>query len=230
MQTRRQHLQHSAIVCLPTWVASEALLTGKLEVVLPDGRIWNGLRTLRKDNTGYNLKHLFIGSEGTLVLITAATLKLMPLPSANAVGMVAVSSPAKAVELLQHMGDAMGERFSAFELMSSAIVELTRRYFPALPQPFADPHDWYVLMEWSSARPPREGDNQGGLRDKMEAYLGEAMEKGLVLDAVIAHSPAKAERALMVLINGANDDIEHVLLSRRKLPRVAGLPTRLRKV
>ena len=87
-----------------------------LEVVLPSGEVLDMLRGLRKDNTGYDLKHLFIGSEGTLGLITVATLKLMPLPSAHAVGMVAVTSPAKAVELLQHMRDRMGERFSAFEL------------------------------------------------------------------------------------------------------------------
>ena len=158
-----------------------------LEVVLPSGEVLDMLRGLRKDNTGYDLKHLFIGSEGTLGLITAATLKLMPLPSANAVGMVAVSSPAKAVELLQHMRDAMGERFSAFELMSSAIVELTRRYFPALPQPFADPHDWYVLMEVA------DGGTDAALAADFQAALEQALERELVLDVVITQSQAQAQ-------------------------------------
>jgi FAD/FMN-containing dehydrogenase len=158
-----------------------------LEVVLPSGEVLDLLRGLRKDNTGYDLKHLFIGSEGTLGLITAATLKLMPLPSANAVGMVAVSSPAKAVELLQHMRDAMGERFSAFELMSSAIVELTRRYFPALPQPFAQAHDWYVLMEVA------DGGTDAALTSDFQAALEQALERELVLDVVITQSQAQAK-------------------------------------
>jgi FAD/FMN-containing dehydrogenase len=173
-----------------------------LEVVLPSGEVLDMLRGLRKDNTGYDLKHLFIGSEGTLGLITAATLKLMPLPSANAVGMVAVESPAKAVELLQHMRDMMGERFSAFELMSNAIVELTRTHFPALPQPFAEQHDWYVLMEVA------DGGSDAALTADFQSALEQALERELVLDVVITQSQAQA-RALWELRDNVSEAQQH---------------------
>ena len=169
-----------------------------LEVVLPSGEVLDLLRGLRKDNTGYDLKHLFIGSEGTMGLITAATLKLMPLPSAHAVGMVAVASPAQAVELLQHMRDRMGERFSAFELMSSAIVELTRQHFPALPQPFDAPHDWYVLMEVA------DGGDDATLTADFQSALEQALERELVRDVVITQSQAQA-RALWELRDNVSE-------------------------
>ena len=169
-----------------------------LEVVLPSGEVLDMLRGLRKDNTGYDLKHLFIGSEGTLGLITAATVKLMPLPSAHAVGMVAVKSPAQAVELLQHMRDQMGERFSAFELMSRAIVELTRHHFPALPQPFAHPHDWLVLMEVA------DGGADAALTADFQSALEAALARDLVLDVVITHSQAQA-RALWELRDNVSE-------------------------
>ena len=178
------------------------MLFRSLEVVLPSGEVLDMLRGLRKDNTGYDLKHLFIGSEGTLGLITAATLKLMPLPSAHAVGMVAVTSPAKAVELLQHMRDRMGERFSAFELMSHAIVALTRTHFPALPQPFAQPHDWYVLMEVA------DGGEDAKLAEDFQAALEEALERELVLDVVITQSQAQA-RALWELRDNVSEAQQH---------------------
>ena len=89
-----------------------------LEAVLPDGRIWNGLRGLRKDNTGYDLKQLFIGAEGTLGIITAAVLKLYPQPRARATALVALASPAKALQLLSHMQGACGDRLTGFELLS----------------------------------------------------------------------------------------------------------------
>src|SRR6185436_492650 len=101
-----------------------------LETVLPDGRVWDGLRGLRKDNTGYDLKQLFIGAEGTLGIITAAVLKLHPKPSAAATAWIEVESPQRAVELLAHLRDACGDRLTAFELLSRTCVDAVLRHRP----------------------------------------------------------------------------------------------------
>jgi FAD/FMN-containing dehydrogenase len=111
-----------------------------LEVVLPDGQVLNLLRALRKDNTGYDLKHLFIGSEGTLGLITAAVLKLFPAPHSRAVAFAALRTPQQALQLLGRLRGALGDRFTAFELMSDASVAMVRRHFPATPALFEAPH------------------------------------------------------------------------------------------
>ena len=159
-----------------------------LEVVLPDGRVWNGLRGLRKDNTGYDLKQLFIGGEGTLGIITAAVLRLLPKPSAVATAWLAVPSPAKSVELLALMRARLGEQISAFELLQRSIIEFLIAGVPGHSQPMAEPHDWYVLVEVSGQGAP------GSLDDPLGEVLAEAMEQGLVVDAVIAASGAQAKR------------------------------------
>jgi len=164
-----------------------------LEVVQPNGDIWNGLRALKKDNTGYDLRDLYLGAEGTLGIITKAVLKLWPKPKDNATSWSAVPSPQAAVELLSGAYAASEDNVTSCELMGRQGIDLVLQHIPGTSDPLAEKHDWYVLMEWSSTRPPREGDNTGGLRDKMEAYLGEAMEKGLVLDAVIAQTEAQSK-------------------------------------
>ena len=118
-----------------------------LEAVLPDGRIWNGLRGLRKDNTGYDLKQLFIGAEGTLGIITAAVLKLYPQPRARATALVALASPAKALQLLSHMQGACGDRLTGFELLSGFCLALVTRHFPTIRLPLAQTYPQYVLLE-----------------------------------------------------------------------------------
>jgi FAD/FMN-containing dehydrogenase len=118
-----------------------------LEVVLPDGRIWDGLRTLRKDNSGYDLKHLFIGAEGTLGIITAAVLKLFPRPRAVVHACIAVRDPATAVELLAHLRSICGDKISAFEIISRPALDLVLRHIPDTREPFAARHEWIVLAE-----------------------------------------------------------------------------------
>ncbi|AOY00849.1 FAD-binding oxidoreductase [Jeongeupia sp. USM3] len=129
-------------------------LTLGLEVVLADGTVWDGLRGLRKDNTGYDLKQLFIGSEGTLGVITAAVLKLSPLLSAQATALVALETPDAAVTLLRGLQDRVGERVTSFELVSRRCWELLAEHCPELPQPFDAPPAWTVLVELSDGGSP----------------------------------------------------------------------------
>jgi FAD/FMN-containing dehydrogenase len=118
-----------------------------LEVVLPDGRVWDGLRALRKDNTGYDLKQLFLGAEGTLGVITAAVLKLHPKPAALATAWIGLASPAHAVALLAHLRAQLGERVSAFELVSRRCLEAVLAHDPAARDPLPRAHAWYVLAQ-----------------------------------------------------------------------------------
>jgi FAD/FMN-containing dehydrogenase len=118
-----------------------------LEVVLPDGRVWNGLRSLRKDNSGYDLKHLFMGAEGTLGIITAAVLKLFPRPQTEATACVAVRDPAVAVALLAHLRANCGDRISAFEIISRSSLDLVFKHIPETREPFSDKHDWIVITQ-----------------------------------------------------------------------------------
>jgi FAD/FMN-containing dehydrogenase len=118
-----------------------------LEVVLPDGRIWNGLRRLRKDNSGYDLKHLFMGAEGTLGIITAAVLKLFPRPQTEATACVAVRDPAAAVSLLAHLRANCGDRISAFEIISRSSLDLVFKHIPETREPFTDKHGWIVITQ-----------------------------------------------------------------------------------
>ena len=120
-----------------------------LEVVLPDGRIWNGLRSLRKNNTGYDLKQLFIGAEGTLGIITAAVLKLFPRPLSQATACIAVRDPAVAVALLAHLRASCGDRINAFEIVSRSCLDLVLHNFPDTQEPFKKPYPWMILTELS---------------------------------------------------------------------------------
>jgi FAD/FMN-containing dehydrogenase len=169
-----------------------------LEVVTPAGDIWNGLRALKKDNTGYDLRDLYLGAEGTLGIITKAVLKLWPKPKDVATSWIAVPSPESAVALLSGAHAASEDNVTSCELMSRQGVDFVLKHIPGATDPLADKHDWYVLLEWSSSRPRREGENQSGLREKMEAFLGEQMESGQVLDATIAQNETQA-RALWAL-------------------------------
>ncbi len=158
-----------------------------LEVVLPDGRVWNGLRSLRKDNAGYDMKHLFIGAEGTLGLITAAVLRLYPAPKAREVAMAAIPDAAAALTLLDRLRAVAGEFITSFEYMPRIGIEFVTRHVPDASDPFGEPHPCYALMELTSADPGAP------LRDKIEAALGGAFEDGLVVDAVLAESEGQAE-------------------------------------
>ncbi len=162
-----------------------------LEVVTPAGEIWNGLRALKKDNTGYDLRDLYLGAEGTLGIITKAVLKLWPKPKDVATSWIAVPSPQAAVDLLSGAHAASEDNVTSCELMARQGVDFVLKHIPGATDPLAERHDWYVLLEWSSTRTRREGANETGLREKMETYLGEAMEKGLVLDAAIAQNEAQ---------------------------------------
>jgi len=156
-----------------------------LEVVTPDGEIWNGLRGLRKDNTGYDLRDLFIGSEGTLGVITAAVLKLFPLPAAQVVAFVAVASPRAAVQLLQLGLARLGAQLTAFELIADTCVELVLRHVPGARRPLADVSPWYVLLEVS------DGQDEGHAAQAIESLLEAALEAGLVSDAAVSASLAQ---------------------------------------
>jgi len=156
-----------------------------LEIVLADGRVWNGLRGLRKDNTGYDLKQLFLGSEGTLGIITAAVLKLFPRPRTSATAWVAVDDVAAAVRLLAMVRQALGDRLTGFELIAADCVALTRAQFPSMPDPLPG-HDWYVLLQ---ADDPAANSP---LPAQVEAALGECLADQLARDAVIAQSEGQA--------------------------------------
>ncbi|MBK9020029.1 MAG: FAD-binding oxidoreductase [Sulfuritalea sp.] len=159
-------------------------LTLGLEVVLADGRVWNGLRALRKDNTGYDLKHLFIGAEGTLGLITAATLKLFPRPRAQATAWAAVPDPAAAVGLLGRLREVAGDNVTAFEIVGRPALDLVLRHIPNARDPLPGKPEWQVLVELSGT--------QADLAGTLEAALQDAAEDGLVADAAIAASEAQA--------------------------------------
>ncbi|MGX1787417.1 FAD-binding oxidoreductase [Bosea sp. NPDC055332] len=152
-----------------------------LEVVLADGRVWNGLRQLRKDNTGYDLKNLFIGSEGTLGIITAAVLKLFPLPAARATAFLAVPDPEAALALLNKAKASAGGTLTTFEIMPRIGLDFVVRHANGARDPLSEPSPWYVLMEVCAQA-------ETGLSEAVEAFLGEALEEGLVTDAVLAGS------------------------------------------
>lgn len=158
-----------------------------IEVVLPDGRIWDGLRGLRKNNTGYDLKHLFIGGEGTLGVITTAVLKLFPLPASRETALLAVPDLKAALALLAEARAATGEAVSAFELIPRLGIELVVKHFPGTRAPLDAGTPWYVLVELTS---PEAGS---GLKRRMEAFVEEAFAKNLVLDGTIAASETQQQ-------------------------------------
>ncbi|TAN64967.1 MAG: FAD-binding oxidoreductase [Magnetospirillum sp.] len=152
-----------------------------LEVVLPDGQVWNGLKSLRKDNTGYALHHLFIGAEGTLGIVTAAVLKLFPAVAERQTALVALGDLDAALVLLARARRASGDAVTACELIPRLGLELCLRHIRGIRDPFAASHPWYLLLELSSSRP-------GGLREALEAMLAEALDEGLAVDVVLAES------------------------------------------
>jgi FAD/FMN-containing dehydrogenase len=153
-----------------------------LEVALADGRLLSSLGTLRKDNTGYDVKSLFLGAEGTLGIITAASLKLFPKLRAFATAFVAVPEPRAAVALLARLRDASGDRVSSFELIPRIAVDLTTRHIPGVRDPLDAPHPWYVLCELTSSRAADP------LEELLEQSLAGALEERLVLDAAVARN------------------------------------------
>jgi FAD/FMN-containing dehydrogenase len=158
-----------------------------LEVVLPDGRVWDGLRGLRKDNTGYDLKQLFLGAEGTLGIITAVVLKLFARPRDVQTAFAAVRSVEAAVQLLSLARALSGGQVSAFELLGRTGLDYVLRHVERTADPLGARYDWYVLFEISGGRAP------GALRDAMETVLAEGAQAGWVLDAVVAEARAHAE-------------------------------------
>jgi FAD/FMN-containing dehydrogenase len=160
-----------------------------LEVVLPDARVWNGLRALRKDNTGYDLKQLFLGAEGTLGVITAAVLRLHPKPTATATAWIAVETPRHAVGLLAGLRARLGDRLSAFELVSRDCLEAVLAHARDVRDPLGTPHPWYVLAQLADSGEPQP------LRSRAERALEECAAEGSLRDAVLAQSEAQA-RAL----------------------------------
>jgi FAD/FMN-containing dehydrogenase len=157
-----------------------------LEVVTPQGEIWSGLRGLRKDNTGYDLRDLFIGAEGTLGIVTGAVLKLYPQPKASITALAAVPSPAAAQQLLVLMQDHCGSSLTGFELMSQFCLDLVAREFPQLPKPFATPHPQYVLLELSSS------ESEAHAVGLLERSIAAALERDIITDAVVASSVAQS--------------------------------------
>src|SRR6266540_2831382 len=157
-----------------------------LEVVLADGRVLNVLNKLKKDNTGYDLKNLFIGAEGTLGIITAAVLKLFPLPRSVETAFVGVPSPRAALDLLNLVQERTGGAATTFELMKRLAVEVAVKHGPGCRDPLSGAHAWYVLVEVSSSE--REG-----LRAAIEEILAEGLGRGLVTDAVIAENLDQAK-------------------------------------
>jgi FAD/FMN-containing dehydrogenase len=161
-------------------------LTLGIEAVLPDGRIIHGLKALKKDNTGYDLKDLLIGAEGTLGIITAAVLKLFPRPAEQATAFVSLARIEDALALLQLADGACGRDLTAFEFMPRIALEFVTRNIPGARDPFAASHPWYVLLEISAA------SADGGAVREMEAILNSASEQGIILDAVVAASVGQA--------------------------------------
>ncbi|MES2070898.1 MAG: FAD-binding oxidoreductase [Pseudomonadota bacterium] len=157
-----------------------------LEVVTANGETWDGLRGLRKDNTGYDLRDLFIGAEGTLGVITAAVIKLFPLPRAQLTALVAMQSADAALQLLALAQQHCGATLTAFELMSDFSLQLVQRHFPHMQQPFADRHPQYVLLELSDS----ESEEHAG--HMLETLVASALEKEVIADAVLATSLAQS--------------------------------------
>ena len=167
------------------WGNARELCLG-LEVVTAAGQVWDGLSGLRKDNTGYDLRNLMIGSEGTLGVITAATMKLAPLPAATGTALAACDGLAQCVSLLQLARSRLGAGLTGFEVMGRFALDLVARHFPALPQPLpATP--WTVLLEQSDT------EGQAQARERFESLLGAALEAGVVSDAVVAESLAQSQ-------------------------------------
>jgi D-lactate dehydrogenase (cytochrome) len=158
-----------------------------LEVVLADGRVLDNLKPLRKDNTGYDLRHLFIGAEGTLGVITAATCKLFSRPASNFTALLGVRDPQAAVSLLSRLRASTADSVSTFEIMPRIALELVLRHIASATDPLEQPQPWYVLLEIGMAR------HDPGLRESIESELLAAMNSGEVTDAAIATNETQSE-------------------------------------
>ncbi|HCQ66535.1 MAG TPA: FAD-binding oxidoreductase [Rhodobacteraceae bacterium] len=150
-----------------------------IEAVLPSGEVLSELSPLRKNNTGYDLRHLLIGSEGTLGIITAATLVLKPIDPDTVTALCAIASPAQALTLFSELRKRLGDSLSGLELMSGFGIGLVTRHFPSLRNPFSDPHDWVLLAEISGPE---------GMRERVEVALADCLDSDLLADVVIATS------------------------------------------
>ncbi|PMS15405.1 hydroxyacid dehydrogenase [Trinickia dabaoshanensis] len=157
-----------------------------LEVVTPQGEIWDGLRALRKDNTGYDLRDLYIGAEGTLGIITAAVMKLYPLPAASVTALAALASPHAALDFLALAHRYAGPLLTGFELMSDFCLQLVGKHFPQMRYPFGERHAQVVLLELS------DNESEAHARALFEQLMQEALESGLVEDAVVAENLAQS--------------------------------------
>ena len=162
-------------------------LTLGLEVVLPDGRVWDGLRELRKDNTGYDLKQLFIGAEGTLGIITAATVKLFPKPREVETAFLGLTRVEEVMDLFARARAATADQLTAFELIPRAALDLALIHIPGTVDPLTAPHPWYVLLETSSSQ------TDSGTRGLLERLLEGALTDDLIADGVIAESGAQTK-------------------------------------
>lgn len=157
-----------------------------LEIVLPDGTLLNTLTTLRKDNTGYHLASLFMGAEGTLGVITAASLKLFPLPRARSAAFCGLKSPSDAFKLFKHLKHRAGPSLTTFELMPRFAIDIALKHIPGLRDPLSEPHEWYVMPEFSSFV-------SDDAQEIAATLLGEALDADIVSDAVISESIAQRE-------------------------------------
>ncbi len=173
-----------------------------LEVVLADGRIWNGLRRLKKDNTGYDLKQLFIGGEGTLGIITAAVLKLFPEPKGQAVAFAGLESPQGALQLLHSMRGAVGTALTGFEIIPRLGMDFVFRHLPGARDPLTESHPWYVLAEVSSSR------SETDAAALLEAGFAASLDDGTVTDAVVAASLQQAS-AFWAMRHGLSEVQRH---------------------
>jgi FAD/FMN-containing dehydrogenase len=157
-----------------------------VEAVLPNGEVWNGLKRLRKDNTGYDLKQLLIGAEGTLGVVTAAALKLFPRLASRAVAFAGVDAPDAAIRLLARAKEETGGGVEAFELMAREGIELVLKNIPGARDPLEAAHPWYVLVEFGSGEP-------GAAEAAMERFLERALQDGLIADAAVAQTESQAK-------------------------------------
>lgn len=162
-----------------------------LEVVLPDGRIWNGLRSLRKDNTGYDLKQLFIGAEGTLGIVTAAVLKLQPRPQTTVTAMVAVGNVTSATRLLELIRESCGNALSGFELMSRNCIEMVLKNIPDVAEPFDAQYPWYLLIHLSDVS---KSVVQDTLRNTVTTFTSPRFDYQITADAKVAEQWWKIRR------------------------------------
>jgi len=169
-----------------------------LEVVLPTGEIWDGLRRLKKDNTGYDLRDLFIGAEGTLGIITGAVLKLFPQPVGHQVALAGLASPADALKLFERASNLCGTALTGFELMPRIGIEFVTRHIEGVRDPLSEPHPWYALIDISTS------DSAETAESMVQSLLEQGFEAGLIRDAVIASSVAQ-QKALWHMRESMSD-------------------------